>query len=310
MKKTIILFAQLLISCCLHAEQPLALVVPMSPGGPADALARTVEQTLSVAMNRTMVVEIRSGAAGEIGASYVAKQDRGTVLLLASVSLATSNTEKNKLYAINTDLQPVFYFGHIPTILVTSSQLLYRDFQDLQKNKKSLSYASGGVGTTSHLNGAELKRILQQDLIHVPYKGAGQAMADLISGNVDLRFIAGSVALPYVQSGQLRVLATVADQRLSQFPQTPTFRELGYENFGFKTWFMLLANKNANPQDLIEIRRILRQTLTSNTQSLPYRKLGLEYNVQDFDQAQTILNKEISRYRQFYQLNPEYKADQ
>jgi tripartite-type tricarboxylate transporter receptor subunit TctC len=310
MKKIIIFLACLLICWCANAQPPIALVVPMSPGGPADALARTLEQTLTTALNRSIVVEVRAGAAGEIGAGHVAKQDRGTVLLLASVSLATNNTEKNKLYNIDLDLQPVFYFGHMPTVLVTSSRLPYQNFQDIQKIKKTLSYASGGVGTTSHLTGAELSRILQKDMIHVPYKGAGQAIVDLIGGNVDIRFMAGSVAFPYVQSGQLRALAVVSDQRLPQYPQIPTFRELGYENFGFKTWFMLLANKNANAQDLIEIRRILSRALTDRIGSQPYRELGLEYSVQDIDQAGSILKKEIARYRQFYQLNPEYKTDQ
>ena len=309
MKKIIIFLAVLLIYSAAIAQPPIALVVPMSPGGPADALARTVAQTLSTAMNRSVVIEVRSGAAGEIGAAHVARQDQGTVLLLASVSLATSNTEKNKSYDIDRDLQPVFYFGHMPMVLVTSSRLPYRELRDIQKSKKTLSYASGGVGTTSHLTGAELNRVLQQDMIHVPYKGAGQAIADLIGGNVDLRFITGSVALPYVQSGQLRALGAVSEQRLLQYPQTPTFRELGYENFGFKTWFMLLANKNANPQELVQIRQILRQTLTDSSASQTYRNLGLEYNVRDLDQAGDILKKEVTRYRQFYYLNPEYKSE-
>jgi tripartite-type tricarboxylate transporter receptor subunit TctC len=309
MKKIIIFLVGLLICLPAAADPSITLVVPMSPGGPADALARTLEQTLTTAMNRSRVVEVRAGAAGEIGAGHVAKQDRGTVLLLASVSLATANTEKNKSYDIDQDLQPIFYFGHMPAVLVTSSRLPYQNFQDLQKIKKTLSYASGGVGTTSHLTGAELGRILQKDMIHVPYKGAGQAITDLIGGIVDLRFVAGSVALPYVQSGQLRALAVVSDQRLLQYPQIPTFRELGYENFGFKTWFMLLANKNANAQDLIQIRQILQQTLADSKTAQPYRNLGLEYRIQDLDQAGAMLKKEIIRYRQFYHLNPEYKAD-
>jgi len=309
MKKIILFFAGLLIYSAAIAQPHITLVVPMSLGGPTDALAKTVTQTLSTAMNRNVVVEIRAGAAGEIGAARVARQDRGTVLLLASASLAANNTEKNKSYDIDRDLQPVFYFGHMPMVLVTSSRLPYREFRDIQKSKKTLSYASGGVGTTSHLTGAELSRVLQQDMLHVPYKGAGQAITDLIVGAVDLRFIAGSVALPYVQSGQLRVLAAVSEQRLLQYPQTPTFRELGYENFGFKTWFMLMANKNANPQELVQIRQILQQTLTDSSASQTYRNLGLEYNVRDLDQAGEILKKEVIRYRQFYYLYPEYKSE-
>lgn len=305
MKQLFVLIALTLLGLPVLANQPITIVVPFAVGGSADSLARNVQQTLITNLNRSIVVENRPGASGEIGANYVAKRKQETVLLIASVSLATSNMNRNNLYDLDRDLQPVFYFGHMPLILVTHNQSPVYTLQDLQHSKKIVSYGSSGNGTSSHLTGTELARVLKQDLIHVPYKGVGQAVPDLISGNIDISFMFSSMVIPYAQSGQMRPLAVVSDRRLPQLPQVPTFKELGYENFGFDTWFILLANQGADSQDLHNIRRVLRQTLSNDISSRSYRSLGLEYNIQDFDRANSKLRKEIERYKHFFQLHPE-----
>ena len=294
-----------LLGLSVLANQPITIVVPFAVGGSADSLARNVQQTLITNLNRSVVVENRPGASGEIGANYVAKRKQETVLLIASVSLATSNVNRNNLYDLDRDLQPVFYLGHMPLVLVTHNQSPYYTLQDLQYSRKIISYGSSGNGTSSHLTGTELARVLKQDMIHVPYKGVGQAVPDLISGNIDISFMFSSMVIPYVQSGQMRPLAVVSDRRLPQLLQVPTFKELGYENFGFDTWFILMANRSADSQDLADIRKVLRQTLSNNTSSQSYRSLGLEYNINDFDRGGLKLKKEIERYKNFFQLHPE-----
>jgi tripartite-type tricarboxylate transporter receptor subunit TctC len=277
----------------------------MAVGGIADGLSRVIQKTLSVELNTDVIVQNHSGAAGEIGASYVANNERANVLLLASVSLATNNLVHNKLYRLEQDLQPVFYFGHIPMVLVTGNASPYRSLKDLSNSNTTISIGNGGHGTSSHLSGWELGRRLQLDTIHVPYKGGGQAVMDLINNNLNLRFINSPVVVPYVQAGQMRALGVASNKRLPSMPNVPTFQELGLDNFGFKTWFMLLANQNIDPAQLSKIQKVLIHTMTDSKKSQPYQSLDLEYNHNEFTQGKLILNQEIKKYQQFYKQHPE-----
>jgi tripartite-type tricarboxylate transporter receptor subunit TctC len=287
--------------------QPLTIVVPFSVGGAADNLARTVQQTLIAAGKKNIIVDNRPGASGEIAASYVAKHRQGTMLMIASVSLATSNIDHNTVYDLENDLVPIFYFGHMPLVLVSSSRGTISSLNDISSMRSVLSYGSAGIGTSSHLTGHELSLALNRPMTHVPFKGVGQVVPDLVSGNIDLSFLFSSMVVPYAQNNQMRPIAVVADKRLQTLPQVPTFRELGYENFGFNTWFVLIANKSANPQELQDLRAVLKDALTDPVKSQPYRHIGLEYTPQDFDRASTILKREIRRYRQFYQRHPDLR---
>lgn len=296
------------VLCSATAQaQPLTIVVPFSVGGAADNLARTVQQTLVLAGKKTVIVENRPGASGEIAARYVAKHRQGTMLMVASVSLATSNIDQNTAYDLENDLQPVFYFGHMPLVLVTGTRTTISSLTDISNMRSVLSYGSAGIGTSSHLTGHELSLALNQPMTHVPFKGVSQVVPDLVSGNIDISFLFSSMIVTYTQNNLMRPIAVVSDKRLSTLPHVPTFRELGYENFGFNTWFILLANKAANPQELQDIRTILKDALTDPTKAQPYHNIGLDYAPQDFDRASTILKREIRRYRQFYQRHPDLK---
>jgi tripartite-type tricarboxylate transporter receptor subunit TctC len=301
-----IIFLLVFLSSTAQA-QPLTIVVPFSVGGAADNLARTVQQTLVLAGKKSVIVENRPGASGEIAASYVAKHRQGTMLMVASVSLATSNIDHNTAYDLENDLQPIFYFGHMPLVLVTGTRTTINSLTDISNTRSVLSYGSAGIGTSSHLTGHELSLALNRTMTHVPFKGVGQVVPDLVSGNIDVSFLFSSMVVTYTQNNLMKPIAVVSDKRLSTLPHVPTFRELGYENFGFNTWFILLANKVANPQELQDIRAILKDALTDPTKAQPYRNIGLDYTPQDFDRSSIILKREIRRYRQFYQRHPDLR---
>lgn len=277
----------------------VVIVLPFSPGGAADHLARLLQETLSAEVpSRTFIIETKPGASGEIGARMVAKSKKNTTLLLASVSLATSNIKKNEFYDLETDLRPVMYLGHVPLVLVTNKKTQWQTLQDIKSSQRSIIYGSSGIATGSHMSGIELGKILGKDVVHIPYKGIGQAVPDLISGSLDVAFMFVSTVTPYLNAGQMIPIATTNHKRLSQMPTVPTFQELGYANFGYNTWFLLLANQDADEELLKSIRSVIAKTLTDQKKSKPYQEIGLQYSIKDFDRGSAILKNEIDRYRQ------------
>lgn len=311
MKKIFLLFVLFItVNAAPHslAKEPITLIVPFASGGSADILARNIQKTLTTSLDRPVVVELKPGASGEIGAKHVAKSKSGNVILLASISLATNNIGPNELYNLDQELKPFFYLGHMPLVLVTNTKSNFNSVTSLQNHNQPIRYASSGIGTSSHIAGIQLAQGLKKDLTHIPYKGVGQAVPDLISGNVDISFMFSSMVVPYVQTNQIRPLAVTGKNRISQLPQVPTFEELGYTNFGFDTWFMLLSNNHADPDVIAKIKQILRKTFTDNTESESYRNIGLEYNAQNFDRSAVILKDEINKYKKFYkQHSQEFK---
>lgn len=280
------------------AAEPITLVIPYAPGGPADSMGRALQQTLGTELNRTVVVETKPGASGEIGTAYVAKKLDKTFLVLASTSLATNNIGKNVAYDLEQDLIPVAYLGHIPLVLVINQQLPFQNLTDVIKSQKNLKYGSSGNNTSSHLNGEQFQQLTQHPTTHIPYKGMGQALPDLINGNLDMAFMSWTMIFQFVESQRLRPMAVIAENRLPQLPTIPTFGELGYPQFGFKTFFLLLANRGADPADIENIQRALSKNLADPTLSIPYRNLGLIFHAKDLLKGRVILNKEIEKYRQ------------
>lgn len=277
----------------------ITIVSPFSPGGAADHLARLLQETLSAELpNRSILVETKPGASGEIGARQVAKSRKTTTLLLASVSLATSNIKKNDNYDLDKDLHPVIYLGHVPLVLVTNKNTQWKTLQDIKIHQGSIIYGSSGIATSSHLTGAELGKILNKDMVHIPYKGIGQSVPDLISGSLDMAFMFVSTIAPYLNTNQITPIATTNHKRLSHMPSVPTFQELGHTNFGYNTWFLIMANQDADREILKSIKVILTKTLTDQQKSKPYQEIGLQYSIKDFDRGEEILKNEIDRYRQ------------
>jgi tripartite-type tricarboxylate transporter receptor subunit TctC len=293
------------INASASSPAPVVIVLPFAVGGGADIMARVVQKSLSNCMpNRIFLVESRPGASGEIAARWVANSRDGTKLLLATPSLVISNIKKNEYYDLEKDLEPVFFLGHLPLVLTTSSKNTWTSMSDLMQSKRELTYSSAGTGTTSHLNGFEVGKIMKQNLVHVPYKGLGNTIPDLISGVLDFGFIFGNIVVPLMRSNQLKPLAIIGDQRSPQLPNVPTFKELGYANIDFNTWFMLLANQGADPSTVKDVKDCLRKTLSSQQDSALFRETGLQYNVQDFFRGRNILQNEIHKYREYLQKNP------
>lgn len=251
----------------------MTLVVPFPPGGSTDALARMLQAPLQSRLNRVVIVENKSGAAGAIGAATVAKAaPDGSSLLVTfdSHAVIPAILEKPPL-DVERDLAPVFLVGTAPYVIAANADLPYKSFADVIAAAKakpgSVKYASVGIGTLGHLAMTLLGSKAGVDLQHVPYRGGGPAMNDVLGGHVDL--IAGSAALitPQLDGGKLRPLLQLGRERLPALKDVPTAIEAGFPDFETLAWWGVFAPKGT-PADLTEklakeIREILSDPATS-----------------------------------------------
>ncbi|MFN3657372.1 MAG: tripartite tricarboxylate transporter substrate binding protein [Pseudolabrys sp.] len=244
------------------------LVVPFPPGGSTDALARMLQPGLQAALGRMVVVENKSGAAGSIGAAQVAKSPPdGSSFLVTfdSHAVIPAVLEKPPL-DVEKDLMPVFLVGTAPYVIAANAERPYKTFADVVKACKekpgSVRYASVGIGTLGHLAMTVLAKKSGVEITHVPYRGGGPAMNDVLGGHVDL--IAGSAALitPQLGGGRIRPIMQTGRQRLPSLKDTPTAIEQGFPDFETLAWWGVFAPKGTSPEAIAALEKAIRQILS------------------------------------------------
>jgi tripartite-type tricarboxylate transporter receptor subunit TctC len=227
--------------------RPIRFIVPFPPGGGKDIVGRIVAQRLSESLGVSVVVDNRGGAGGTIGTDITAKAPPdGHTMLINNVSLAVNATLIEKLpYDTLKDLAPVSLLGRQPNVLVVHPGVAAASVTELLKLARAkpgqLAYGSGGIGTASHLATEMLKLMTKTDMVHVPYKGLGPALTDLMGGRLQLIISTLASALPQVKSGKLKPLAVTTAQRSAFFPELPTMSEAGVAGYEFSTWYGLLV---------------------------------------------------------------------
>ncbi len=219
-------------------SKPVHIVVPFPPGGGADTLARIMEPKLAGIWAQPIVVENRPGASGHIGADFVAKSvpDGHTLLMSSTASL----TEKN----VN-QFAPVSLVSASAYIVTATPGVAAANIRELialaKANPGKLTFGSSGTGAASHLSAELFKAMAGVDLLHVPYKGTGQALTDLLAGHVNLMFAPSQTVMPYVRAGKLKALAVTGSKRSETLPDLPTVAESGLPGYEALGWFGLLA---------------------------------------------------------------------
>ena len=262
MRMTTILFAMALVPLVAGAQtfpsRQITIVVPYSPGSTSDLLPRAIGPLLSQAMGVPVVVENRPGAGGNVGAALVAKAEASghTVLMAPSAILATNQWLYKELpFDPQKDLVPVINAATTPNLWVAHPGLAVKTMSDVIAAAKakpgSLSFASGGAGTTSHLCGELLKTTAQIDLVHVPYKGPAPAAQDLLAGRVPLMCDNFSNVISHVRAGRLRAIALTAMKRHPQAPDVPTADESGLPGFEVNVWYGF-AVPAATPKPVVQ----------------------------------------------------------
>ncbi len=235
-------------------SKTIRFVVPYPPGGPTDMMARLLQGELAKRLGVTVVVDNKGGAGGNLGSAEVAKQapaDGHTLLLAASGPMAVNPTLYRSMpFNPQTDLAPVIQISSFPLVLEVHPSLGVKTVKDLialAKQNKSLSFASAGNGTPQHLAGELFNTQMGVEITHIPYKGAGPALNDVIGGQVGVMFDILGSSLPHIQSGKLVPLAVTSAKRTAQLPNVPTMAEAGVPGYEFTGWHGIAVRAGTPP---------------------------------------------------------------
>lgn len=237
-----------------YPDKPIRLVVPFPPGGTTDLLGRVLATRLSETLGQQVVVDNRPGAGGTIGSDVVAKAPAdGYTLLFGTVGTQSINATlyKKLPFDAQKDFSPVALFAGVPNILVVNPNVPARNVRELvsyaKANPGKLNMGSAGNGTTNHLSGELFKSMAGIEIVHVPYKGSGPAMADLLANQVQLMFDNLPGSLPHVKAGRLRALAVTSATRSPALPDVPTMAEAGISGYEADVWFGVVAPRGLPP---------------------------------------------------------------
>ncbi|WMD19825.1 tripartite tricarboxylate transporter substrate binding protein [Achromobacter seleniivolatilans] len=263
-----------------YPDRPVTLVVGYAAGGATDIVARLMAKALTEELGQTIVVENKTGANSNIGAEIVsrAKPD-GYTLYMGSIANTINRSLYSQLnYDFVKDFQPVGMLATIPNILVVNPKLPVKTVQEYIAYAKAhpgkLTCASSGSGSSIHLSCELFKMETGTDILHVPYRGSGPAVADLLGGQVDSMFDNLPSSLPHVQAGKLRAIGVTSPQRLPSTPDVPTLAESGLPGFDVESWFGLVAPAGT-PKPVIErLNEALNKALASPALQASYKQSG------------------------------------
>jgi tripartite-type tricarboxylate transporter receptor subunit TctC len=229
-----------------YPTRPIRIIVPFTPGGATDLLARLLSQRFYEAFGQVVTVENRPGVGGNIGTELVVKSaPDGYTLLMSTASMTVNVTLYQKLpFDVRRDLIPIVQVASAPIALVVHPSVPVRSVKELiavsKKRKEGVNFGSNGTGTTSHLAGVMLQQVAGLSLTHIPFKGASAAMISLVGGEMDMGLPAVTSARPHVAAGRLRGLAVTTKRRSSVLPDLPTLDSM-YPGFDIDNWFALFA---------------------------------------------------------------------
>lgn len=268
-------FASLSAEAQAFPNKPMKIIVPFPPGAATDTLARTVAQKMQEAFGQPVIVENKAGATGTIGSSMVAASPAdGYTLLMATTSThgIAPNLYKKPPYDPVKDFEPVSLVGWAPNVLAANPSLPANNVKELIALAKAqpgkLTFASSGSGSSIHLAGELFKSMAGVDMLHVPYKGAAPALADLIGGQVDIMFDTVAQSLPQIKAGRLKALAVTTAKRSTALPDVPTVSEAGLAGYEMAAWIGLLAPAGT-PKDIVDklYREVVKITRAPEVQA-------------------------------------------
>jgi len=249
-------------------NKPLRIIVPFAPGGSTDIFARLVAERLAVSLAQPVTVENRAGASGNIGADAVAKSaPDGYTLLMATTGVMAINNAlfASMPYDAAKDFEPVIFIASITNVLAVANDLPAKSVTELvalaKKEPGKLTFASSGAGSSTHLSAELFKSMAGVDVVHIPFKGSGQALIDVVAGRVSMIFDNMPSALPHIKGGKLRALGVTGLKRSSALPEVPTIAEAG-DKAGLRGYDSLswsgLAAPAGTPRDIVQ--RLNRET--------------------------------------------------
>ena len=266
-----------------YPDRVVRIINPYPPGGSVDVMARILAQKLTEALGQQVIVENRSGGGGNTGSDFVAKSepDGYTLLFTAPGPLTVNQTLYDKLpFDPAKDFAPVALFATAPFVLIVNPGLPAYNVQELialaRKQPGKINFASAGIGTTNHLSGELFKSMAKIDIVHIPYRGAGPAMNDLVAGHVQMFFDLMPVVLPQIAAGNVRPLANAGAKRPAALPDLPTVAEQGLAGFDASSWYGLVAPAKTPEPVLAKLRDDVAKILDAPDVVARIRELGSE----------------------------------
>lgn len=264
-----------------YPANPVRMIVPFPPGGPADVMGRTVAKAMAEEFNKTFVVENKAGAGGNIGTNVVAtaKPDGYTIGAPAMSSLVISpHLHSHIPYIVERDLAPISLIGTTPCAIVVNPQAPFHDVKGLlayaRANPGKVHYGTSGVGTASHLAAEMLQAEAGIKLSHIPYKGSSQIIPDLLSGVLMMSVETSLVTtLQHVRSGKLKMLAITYPERSKEVPDVPTLAESGFPGFNVENWFGMIAPKDTPPEIVASLSKAWASKTNSKEVIATYKSI-------------------------------------
>lgn len=283
---------------------PVTLVVTFPPGGGTDTLARRLADALHQKLGQPFVVENRSGASGNIGAQHVARSKAdGHTLLVANSSYAINPAVLAELgFDPAHDLTGVINVAYVPSVIVTAIDSPWTDlFSAVEAGRTAQvesapAYASCGNGTPQHLAAGMLNRATGAQWLHVPYRGCGPALIDVMAGTVGLGVVTASSALPHIQTGSLRALAVTSAERSALLPDIPTIAELGVTGYALNQWHGLLAPVGTPTDVITQIRGTLAALLAEPAMQETLRGMGYDLPQEPPEVFAEIVRADLQRF--------------
>nr|WP_315593162.1 tripartite tricarboxylate transporter substrate binding protein [uncultured Cupriavidus sp.] len=288
----------------LAQPQPMLMVVPFGPGGSSDIVARTISQQLSQELGRTVVVDNKPGATGAIGASSVARAaPDGNTMLIASIGVYAINPaiQPNLTYKPQRDFTLITEAVRTPNVLVTHAGFPANNVAELldmlKKKPGSISFASGGLGSSEHLNTELFWQQTKTKGLHVPYKGSGQAVSDLLAGHADVGFLNLSAVSAYVKAGKLKALAITSGARSPLMANVPTMAETGVSGLEVYSWQGVAMPAKVSAQAASAIHAAVVKTLRTPDIQQKLTAQGFEVVASSQQDFQKHVAAEIARWK-------------
>ncbi len=285
-----------------YPARAVTMIVPYAPGGTAEVLGRPLAQEMSNALGRNVIVELRPGAGGNVGAEYVARVARadGYTFLFAASSLATSVSLMKLPFDPRVDLAPIAGVAAIPNLVVISAESPLKSLAEVIKAARArpneLTFGSSGPGTGSHLAGELFKDMAGIQLLHVPYKGSGAVYPDLMAQRVTLLFDVMGSAIGQVQGGRVRALATTSKSRSQALPDVPTVAEQGFPGYEFAVWFGFFARAGTPPEAMARLEQATAAALQSPAVRERLSQIGSEPVPVPAGEFRNYFNADVERW--------------
>ena len=282
--------------------KPVTLVVPFPPGGGTDTFARPLSAQFSKLTGKQLIIDNRGGAGGTVGAGIAAKAaPDGYTVFMGAVHHAIAPSMYAKLdYDIEKDFVPLALMASVPQVLVVNPKLVPGDFKaflaQVRKNPGRLNYGSAGGGTSHHLAGELFKQQTQTFITHIPYRGAGPALQDLIAGNVDMMFDGLASSASHIKGGRIKALMVSGNKRNPAFPDVPCAAELGLPDYTVATWYGLWTPKGTPADVQARIVEEMRRAAATDELKAVWASNGAEFGALTPVQFGNFVSAEIKRW--------------